>query len=225
MRVGSRWLVHYCSWPLKSKTVQNQELSELTMTKQLRNELDSTKAQRTRAMLLASYNELVLQGRQDKIRVPDVIRKADVGRSTFYDHYSSIDGIQREALSHPLGRLADVLVGSSDQAELRGLLDHFWEYRPQARSTLADVKTRDAVMQVLYEALVERLPAVERSLATELQTRQLAESTMALVRVWISGEIDCSIDALSDCIVSTAKLFLQGLDVRSESASDERVTG
>ena len=53
---------------------------------------------RTRNALIGAFNHLVLHRRQRHIRVADIVAQANVGRSTFYEHYSSADDILIAAL-------------------------------------------------------------------------------------------------------------------------------
>lgn len=62
--------------------------------------------------------------------------EAGVGRSTFYDHYSSAHDIHQQALAGPLTLLAEAILGVQTEERLSFLLTHFWENRARARSTL-----------------------------------------------------------------------------------------
>src|SRR4051812_2411808 len=57
---------------------------------------------RTREALIGAFNHLVLNRRQRHIRVADIVAEANVGRSTFYEHYSSADDILLQALARPM---------------------------------------------------------------------------------------------------------------------------
>src|SRR3954452_19118479 len=93
---------------------------------------------RARAALIHAFDSLVLSRRRRKIRVADIVAEANVGRSTFYEHYKSADDIHMAALSGPFGTLADAAAGLGDEAGLTGLLSHFWEYRQRARESFSE---------------------------------------------------------------------------------------
>ena len=94
-------------------------------------------AQATRKRLLESFNSLVLRGAEGKITVSDVVREAGLGRSTFYDHYSSADDIHLQALAAPFTLLAEAILGLHDEEKLSHLMEHFWDKRQRARQTLS----------------------------------------------------------------------------------------
>src|SRR5258708_9084151 len=51
---------------------------------------------RTRAMLQHALNSLILKKRYEAITVQDICDAANVGRSTFYAHYTSKDDLKRK---------------------------------------------------------------------------------------------------------------------------------
>ena len=89
-------------------------------------------------MLIEAFNHLVLARRQKRIRVSDIVAEANVGRSTFYEHYKSADDLYMAALSRPMEALADAAAGAGDPERLRNLLAHFWENRQRARESFGD---------------------------------------------------------------------------------------
>ena len=69
------------------------------------------RATRTRKALVDAFGHLVQHRRRGPIRVAEIVAQARVGRSTFYDHYSSAEEISLDALSRPFGALADAAAG------------------------------------------------------------------------------------------------------------------
>src|SRR5882672_6768155 len=51
---------------------------------------------RTRAMLQHALNSLILKKRYEAITIQDICDAANVGRSTFYAHYTSKDDLKRK---------------------------------------------------------------------------------------------------------------------------------
>ncbi len=89
---------------------------------------------RTRAAVDRAVGELLLTG--GAVKVADIVDRADVGRSTFYDHFTSVDDAVRHALARPFGQLADAIAGGCSATELSPLLGHFWENRRAGRAIL-----------------------------------------------------------------------------------------
>lgn len=121
--------------------------------------------QKTLLALREAFFELVLTYSYDEITVSDIIEKANVGRSTFYQHYKSKD----EILAISMNKLLDDLALSADPADnqqvLFELLEHFWENRKFAPKIFAGTARR-----VVVQALADRV---------ELKLKQRAKSELA----------------------------------------------
>jgi AcrR family transcriptional regulator len=62
---------------------------------------------RTRAMLQKAHISLILEKGYEAITVEDICEAANVGRSTFYAHYTSKDDLRRSGLEHLRRLLVD----------------------------------------------------------------------------------------------------------------------
>ena len=62
---------------------------------------------RTRAMLQQAHISLILRKGYDAITVDDICHAANVGRSTFYAHYTGKDDLRRSGLEHLRKELID----------------------------------------------------------------------------------------------------------------------
>lgn len=182
------------------------------------------RVERTRTALIDAFNELFLTCRNQTIRVADIVEHANVGRSTFYEHYASADDLFMQALARPLSILADAAAGKCGPERLKWLLDHFWENRQRARTTFGGPK-RDQITRLLSTMLEERLsdcgtPVIPMRLAAV----QLAEAPMALIRSWISAEGSCTPERLAQTICETSARLRSGL-FRSEAPDRWRESG
>jgi AcrR family transcriptional regulator len=147
-------------------------------------------ARTTRRRLLDSFNSLILRGAEGKITVTDIVREAGVGRSTFYDHYSSASDIHQQALAGPMTLLAEAILGVQTEETLSRLLAHFWEHRAQARRTLSGAEG-EKVEQLLISILESRLPksAWPNGQSRKVAVIELAVVPLALIRAWLKGTI------------------------------------
>jgi len=157
---------------------------------------------RTRTALIEAFNHLVLARRQKAIRVADIVAKANVGRSTFYEHYRSTDDIRIEALSRPLAALADAAAGLGDLERLEGLLVHFWQNRQRAREHLTG-RAGERTTRLLVDMVEQRLGEAEAAIPRRLAAMQLAEAAFAPVRGWLAAEAPCTAAALA-CTICNA---------------------
>lgn len=153
---------------------------------------------RTRAALIEAFNHLVLHRGKGRIRVADIVAKANVGRSTFYEHFAGAEAIHMEALARPLAVLADAAAGQGDPARLEALLAHFWENRRLARDTFAG-RAGEQAARLLADLVEERLRqgGAKLEIPLRLAALQLASAALAPVRGWVLGEAPCTARALA----------------------------
>lgn len=164
------------------------------------------RAVRTRYALIDAWNHLVLNKRKRVIRVADVVDQAKVGRSTFYDHYSSADELHLEALKRPFASLADAAAGCGDEAKLAHILAHFWDNRQRARQTFGERSQR-----LLGQMVEERLGNKRIQIARTIAARQLAGAAHAALISWLAGEAPATADALARAICRCGQAQLRAL--------------
>jgi AcrR family transcriptional regulator len=170
------------------------------------------RAQRTRAAVLGAFNQLFLGRRARAIRAADLIAEAKVGRSTFYDHYSSADEVLLEALRQPFA-LADAAAGQGDAAATLWLVEHFWENRQRGRDLFDNARMRDRVTRLLAAMVAERLGDAPLSLPAELAAAQLAEAALAPLRAWVRGEAPAKPAAMAETLIRTGAALRAALAV------------
>lgn len=175
-----------------------------------RQQRQDRRAKRTRARLVAAFNELVLQRRRGPIRVAEIVERADVGRSTFYDHYPRAEALHLEALAAPFAILADAAAGRTEPQRLAQLLAHFWDHRARARETLSG-PARDRVTRLLAGLIAERLAPWpdEAAMPARMASLQLAETMLAPIRAWVAGEAAMTAAALADALDAGASALLR----------------
>lgn len=166
---------------------------------------------RTRRALLEAFNGLVLSRRYEEISVADIIERAQVGRSTFYEHYAGRDAIHLDAIAHPLAHLADAVTGRGNAGSLTQLLEHFWENRAVARSTFGGPQYR-AICRILAGQISDRLDADARAgLTVALASVQLSEGQLGLIRAWVFSEITAKPPELAEIILTSSVAALSAL--------------
>jgi AcrR family transcriptional regulator len=72
------------------------------------------RSQRTRRLLTAALVELMFEKRFDAISVQDILDRADVGRSTFYGHFSSKEALLYSSLGDMLHGLEQHMAQEGD---------------------------------------------------------------------------------------------------------------
>src|ERR1700736_6489220 len=88
---------------------------------------------RTQSLVLGAFYDLIIERGYDGFTVRDLIDRADVGRSTFYEHFENKDDVFERSVAVPLTTLADALVASEPSDKLHGIVEHFWQNRALSR--------------------------------------------------------------------------------------------
>jgi AcrR family transcriptional regulator len=163
------------------------------------------RVQRTRSALLQAFVSLMLEPRRyDQITVADIVGRANVGRSTFYEHFRNKDEILAESIRVPFAPFVRSVEPGAGVAGLYPMLDHFWQNRDQARSIF--VARRRKVVRILAGMLKSRLSehagaqTPNAELKTRLAAMALAEAQVGTVAAWMSGEIICGKAALAEVL-------------------------
>ena len=152
---------------------------------------------KTRAALHAAFRALLFERGYDALQVRDVSEAANVGRSTFYEHFTSKADLLRESVAGPFGHLAAMVAPSASPQSIVPVLRHFREHQQMARVLLAP-PTRGLLSQALASLLVARLGQENRDAAglpLEMTARMIADAQLALVEMWIQGRPACAVDA------------------------------
>lgn len=145
--------------------------------------------ERTRLALRNAFFELVLSQPYSRITIADIIAKADVGRSTFYEHYNNKDDLLYASLHWPMTVLASAILPQEKVLDVKEILEHFWQNRSFARPILTG-GTRKHVSRCLSDILVEnlrKLPAQNRSVPISAIAQALAAMQLTLVTDWLTG--------------------------------------
>lgn len=171
------------------------------------NETLDRRQQKTRAALHTAFRDLLLERGYLALRIGDVTARANIGRSTFYEHYRTMDDLLRASLRRPFMGLSQLVDTSRTAQAMRALeaqLQHFRENRQVAR-VLFTWPTRPVLASSLAELIADRLRTMTLTrplVPIELIARQIAEAQLVLLESWIAGrpgfDMQAAIGAL-DC--------------------------
>ena len=174
------------------------------------------RVERTRQALFGAFFEIVLSRPYDEITVDEIIARAGIGRSTFYEHFKGKDEILAESVRHPFAILADAMRAQDNTVDLVALLAHFWENRAVA-PTMFKGTARTVITGALVELIEERFkqdrvgspnPLI---VPPRLAATQIAESLLAPITAWVLGEVECTKPALARALRQTATAILAAL--------------
>lgn len=148
---------------------------------------------RTQRAIFDAFRALVMERPYDAIRVGDIIDKAGVGRSTFYEHYRNKDEVLTHTITWLFEALADAAVGQADETRLLWVLDHFYEQRHFGRMMLSGEP-----LGLLVRHLAALIQAQEPN---ALRARAAAAAQLEVIRCWLAGEIPASREEIFHALV------------------------
>jgi AcrR family transcriptional regulator len=168
------------------------------------------RVERTRQALLDALRDLLFERGYDGFVVRDIVERANVGRSTFYEHFEGKDEIFRESLSRPVEGLAASTCEPNGLERLRATLLHFAENRHLMEATLRG-SARRQMAQVLSEHiaayLTTQLQTERRTFAipVRLAADHLADAQLGLIESWFVNDMPCDAATLAGALrASTA---------------------
>jgi AcrR family transcriptional regulator len=178
-------------------------------------EIVRSRAQPAKAAVSRAFAELIGSRQYDEITVREIIARAAVSRSTFYEHYRCKPDLLTRSIAGPFKILADGIL-SAAQPQLVPLLEHFWSNRAFARGVLlGSVRQRAASVLVLeIENRLKRRETESRAryrLPRRLMAWHLTESLLGLITAWLAGEARCSASELADGLSRSSHAVLQAL--------------
>jgi AcrR family transcriptional regulator len=178
------------------------------------------RAQRTRALLVGAFNELVLERGYAALTVRDIIEHANVGRSTFYEHFENKDDILRRSLRPVFGVLADAVGSAQPLAPVEDILAHLRENGRLARALL-NGSTHYLMLRILADLIEERLstlppaPRDAQQLAPAASVAaHLAGGQLALIEAWLASKTPCPATQLAHALCAGANASLRALSGR-----------
>lgn len=163
------------------------------------------RASSTHLAIVAAFNRVVLSTRRARPPIAQVLREASVARSTLYSHFDDRDSLLLEAMKGLLSVLAEAPFRDSSHKRLIDLLQHFWEQRRGALEVL-EGKFAMRVVRALADLFMETSAELERNDAI-----RLADSQVAFIRLWLSGETPSTCEALAVKMIASAQAQLAAL--------------
>lgn len=172
-------------------------------------------AVRSRKLIRQAFFELLKEKNFEKITVTDIVKKADVNRSTFYAHYPDVIGVVEE-IQEEIIEYTQSFMESMDfkdyyqnpkpylQHLVKLVADNSELYRLLMTSAMA-AKQLDQLKNILIERTIETInvPDVFKDrFEFEFSVRFFMGGVADVYTQWLYGVIDCSLDELTDQIAN-----------------------
>lgn len=167
-------------------------------------------AVRSRMLIRAAFVNLMHEKPFDKIKATDIIKRANINRSTFYAHYPDVKGIMDEITDEIIevfqSTLAEMdlsIFFENPRPILHQMVDHLQEnqelYQLLNHSSMVH-EYIEQVKQVLIQQIMDTpdLPIEDRNSArTVIRIRLLLGGVIDVYRQWLIGEMPYSLDVLT----------------------------
>jgi AcrR family transcriptional regulator len=163
---------------------------------------------------MSAFVELVLAEGYESVAVGDIVRRANVGRSTLYLHYSSKEALLAESLQRPCAGLTACTHGDTTPQMLIPLLDHFREQHQFNRVFFENPVRRLWVRQLAVS--IERAVAPHRRTIRErrgvprfLLASVIAEMQIALIVHWLTDATFVKSEIIAEELVFNTRAMLE----------------
>lgn len=174
------------------------------------------RAARTRQSLMMAFVGEMLSRGYAEISVEDIVKRANVGRSTFYMHFKSKEDILKVSVARPSSVLSILVGGDVPVDNVVMQLEHFHEQRTR-NGTFFREPTRRIWIGVLADMIEPRLTKVARAaraqplLPLPLIALQIAEDQIALVANWLTRRPALKADVVADALIASTRANLAAL--------------
>ncbi len=170
------------------------------MTRKSKN-LHDRRIKRSKTLVFEAFAELVVAVRYDELTTQQIIHRAGIGRSTFYDHFLDKDDVLGQSLSYPLSVLATAIIDKTKTVELMSILNHFWDRRTLVRVILQH-PTRSVMENTLRQQLIERCDDIKQPSHIYAKSAYNASGFLTLLNEWVTGRVVLTVEEVATLITT-----------------------
>ena len=175
-------------------------------------------AVRSRKLIRQAFVELLKEKSFEKITVTDIVKEADINRSTFYAHYPDVFGLIEEIQLEVIDYTQQVLSGINFKHFLENpkpLLNKIVKmteenselYQLLVGSNIA-VKQLSSIKNILIERTLKTIevPGVaNNTFEKEFMVRFFMGGVVDIYLDWLNDELDCSLDEITEELAKMIK--------------------
>jgi AcrR family transcriptional regulator len=148
------------------------------------------RVRRTRARIDAAFVELLRRRGYGDIRVSGIVKKAGVGRPTFYAHYAAKDDLLRSQLDRIVAPMLDRSPGAHPRLDATRLFEHVRSDPRIYRALMGpDGGSAPRVLRDCFEARIRRALSLDESAGASLSraamSRFVAASLITVIECWL----------------------------------------
>lgn len=168
----------------------------------------------TRLLIADTLDALLASRPISKIKVATICDEAAISRTAFYRYFDSVEDVPKwlweRIFSETAGRIGHGLTLYEGHLELYQRLEKRRNFfcqslRDERTGGTAALINRSTLDDVVERAI--RNGEIHPTDAELLQVRFFNEGAVALTRAWLTGELDCSPEAMSSCLMAMVPAF------------------
>lgn len=163
---------------------------------------------RTRKAIRTGFMTLLAERRYEAISVADIAAQADIGKSTFYEHFRSKDDLLNAMMEGMLDELATSVTCRCDSKRLSGLIDHFWSNRRLGKIVFGAPlghPVRRRLASLMEKHLAGSSDCQSAPKVLRAKAAHLAAGHIGLLHAWLSGELSADRDAIVDVLCAQSR--------------------
>ena len=177
-------------------------------------------ALRSKQLIRHAFMDLLAEKTFEKITATDIIKRADINRSTFYAHYPDARGLLDEIVGDVAIIFQDLLSSMDFSAffdDPRPILEEIVVFMKENQALYKMlIKSRMAlgVLDELKRALIQQvlacpnLPVKDRgSAATEIRVRVILGGLVDAYRQWLAGEFNCTLEEATEEVAKIIQIW------------------
>lgn len=175
------------------------------------------RSQRSRQLLIEALAELMHSKRYSAISVQEITDRANVGRSTFYAHFTDKDDLLVQGVRQMVGSLDHSIPGPRNTlAPSLGLFHHLAEGRDLKLSmahgrhlSLFFDALQTELAAMFVERMTPRLPPTPTMVPVPLLAAMVAGMLISAVRSWIESDLTVPIESANRSFTVAAEAALR----------------
>jgi AcrR family transcriptional regulator len=174
------------------------------------------RSQRTRRLLVQALVDLMRRKRYHSITVAEIVDRADVGRSTFYAHFTDKDDLLVDGVHHLLVSLETKAAEPTRIYPTLGLLRHLGAqadlYRVMAKDRglmLFLTALQDEITETLTARLTARVSTAAPTVAPSLLAAMVTSMLITAIRTWIEGGLVSSAETVDQMFHTLAAAAIE----------------
>ncbi|MCP9221695.1 TetR/AcrR family transcriptional regulator [Erythrobacter sp. LQ02-29] len=148
---------------------------------------------------------LLAERRYEAIRVADIIARAGVGKSTFYEHFRGKDDVLLAAMQPILLALTTAASGRAAHSYIRPMVAHLWERRSIVRPILESTAALPLERR-LAEAMATHGGRPAGGDQTPIQCVGMAAAQLAMLRHWLSGRAVATTEEMTGRLIACSRI-------------------